>query len=247
MEEKDDILFEKIKEILSNFKGNFSILEHQVDVRLQMEYFDFSKNVKREENPQHILSQEQELYNPELSLESKKELLVQFASIEQPEAYRVIERFLKNCPSDLKDWTILAFQENRILLESKLLEENQVYISTGLGGQSDKLRYFIAVFSEADSNFTDVQRKLISSEFDFQFIRFNAEIEKMEFQSTFVTMIALIPLDIPVKDPVKSSIDECNSLGRFIKEGFLITNVKIFSAQEVENILNNNLPEELKE
>ncbi len=37
---------------------------------------------------------------------------------------------------------MLAFQENKMLLESSLLDENQILISTGLGGKGMKLRYF---------------------------------------------------------------------------------------------------------
>ena len=121
--EQEENIFEKIQEILGNFSGNFSILEHQVDVRVQMEYFDFSRNVKRDFDPELILNQETNLLQPEINLESKKELLVSLASIDKPEAYRAIERFVQVAPAELKDWAILALQESRMLLESRLLEE----------------------------------------------------------------------------------------------------------------------------
>lgn len=210
-----------------------------------MEYFDFSRNIRKDFDPEFVLSREQELYTDEVSLESKRELLVSLASIDKPEAYRIIERFVKVAPNEIKDWAILSLQESRLLLESKLLEENQVFISTGLGGLRGKLRYFIALFSESNSNFSDIQRNLIKSEFDFIFPKFEAEVEKVDFFSNYATIVALIPLNIPVKDPIKSVIDECNNLGNFIKQGFLITNVKILTPFEIESLLNNTPPEEL--
>lgn len=243
--ENQENIFDKIQEILGSFSGNFSILEHQVDVRVQIDYFDFSRNIRRDFDPELVLKQEQDLYNSEISIESKKELLITLASIDKPVAYRIIERFIQNEPDELKDWAILSLQESRLLLESKLLEENQVFISTGLGGMRDKLRYFIALFSESSNEFSEIQRNLIKSEFDFIFPRYNAEIERIDFYTNYATVVGLIPLNIPVQDPIKSAIDECNNLGNFIKQGFLITNVKILTAIEIENLLNNTPPEDL--
>lgn len=243
--ENQENIFDKIQEILGNFSGNFSILEHQVDVRIQIDYFDFSRNLKRDFDPELVLRQEENLYNPEITVESKKELLVSLASVDKPEAYRIIERFILKAIDELKDWAILSLQESRLLLESKLLEENQVYISTGLGGLRGKLRYFIALFSESSNEFSDIQRNLIKSEFDFIFPKYNAEVEVVEFFTNYATVVALIPLSIPVQDPIKSAIGECNNIGHFIKQGFLITNVKILSELEIENLLNNVPPEDL--
>lgn len=244
MEEQDNI-FDKIQEILGTFGGNFSILEHQVDVKVQVDYFDFSRTVKRDFDPDVVLNQEQDLYNSDISSETKKEILVLLASIDKPEAYRVIERFIQKAPIELKDWAVLALQESKLLLESKLLEEHQVFISTGLGGLKGKLRYFIALFSETNNEFSDIQKNLIKSEFEFIFPRFEAEVEKVEYFGNYATVVGLIPLNVPVKDPIKSAIDECNNIGNFIKQGFLVTNVKILSTIEIENLLNNVPPEDL--
>jgi hypothetical protein len=243
--EDQDNIFDKIQEILGSFSGNFSILEHQVDVRVQIDYFDFSRNLRRDFDPDLLLKQEENLYNPEIGIESKKELLVSLASIDKPEAYRIIERFVPKASSNLKDWAILSLQESRLLLESKLLEENQVFISTGLGGLRGKLRYFIALFSESSSEFSEIQRNLIKSEFDFIFPRYEAEVESVEFFTNYATVVALIPLNVPVQDPIKSAIGECNNLGNFIKQGFLITNVKILNELEIESLLNNTPPEDI--
>lgn len=243
--EQEGNIFDKIQEILGGFSGNLSILEHQVDVRVQMEYFDFSRNVKRDFDPEMILKQEENLHSADFINESKKELLVSLASIDKPEAYRAIERFIQVAPAELKDWAILALQESRMLLESRFLEENQVYISTGLGGLRGKLRYFIALFSESSNEFSEIQRNLIKSEFEFIFPRYEAEIESVSFFNNYAAVVALIPMNIPVEDPIKFAIGECNNLGHFIKQGYLITNVKILTDMEIDGILNNVPPEDL--
>ncbi len=63
------------------------------------------------------------------------------------ECYRAIESFIEEAEEALGFLGILALNESRMLLESKILDENQVFISTGLGGKDEKLRYFVVLMS----------------------------------------------------------------------------------------------------
>ena len=57
------------------------------------------------------------------------------AAIDDVGAYRSIEKYSKNADDELKHWSLLALQESRMLLQSKLLDQSQIFISTGLGGE----------------------------------------------------------------------------------------------------------------
>ncbi|HEC41194.1 MAG TPA: hypothetical protein ENI20_00005, partial [Bacteroides sp.] len=138
-------IYDKIQEIFGESPGTLSILEEKVDIDLQMEYFELSKSVKRNINEKVVFEEKQEIYNPLWTKKQKKKLLAQLASLESVQAYRFIEAYLKNCNEEIRNWAILALQESRMLLESKLLDENQVFISTGLGGRDSKLRYFVVL------------------------------------------------------------------------------------------------------
>ncbi len=238
MDNNDNIL-KKIREIIGNTTDNFSILEHQVDVKVQMEYFDFSRNHPPPDDLETVLQREADLYSTDVSLEEKKSLLVNLASFDKPEAYRIIERYVPKASTDIKEWALMALQESRMLLESKLLDEQQVFISTGLGGSNGKLRYFVVVFSWSGESFTQTQRELLKSEFEFNLRKYNAEVEEISFEEKYATIVALVPLSVPVKEPFDVSIHECNSLGEFIQEGFIITNVKKLSIAEIEEIQKN--------
>lgn len=233
--------------MLGSNADNFSILEHQVDVKVQMEYFEFSKNHTKEDDSDRLIFNESALYNQETSLEDKKSLLVNLASVDRPEAYRVIERFVSTAPEELREWSLMALQESRMLLETRLLDEQQVYISTGLGGKGGKLRYFVVVFSTSNQEFTSTQKTLINSEFELALRGFHSEVEELNFFKSYASIVALVPLSIHVKQPFQTAIDECNSLGEFIQEGFLITNVKILDQTEIENLIKNPPKEYLDE
>lgn len=236
---EDDNILARIREILGSSSTNFSILEHQVDIKVQMEYFEYSKSKGRADNIEKVLSNEHKLYDDDVSLDEKKALLVNLASIDQPEAYRILERYSAKATSELRDWAIMATQESRMLLETQLLDEQQVFISTGLGGKDGKLRYFIVAFSEDEMPFTPSQRKLIESEFSYSLRLNESEVEKLEFYDTYFTLVALVPLSVKVRLPFQKAIDECNSLGRFIKDAFIITNVKELDEFEIDEIIRN--------
>ncbi len=238
MEQNDNIL-QKIRELLGSNADNFSILEHQVDVKVQMEYFEFSKAHPPIENHEQVLEQEPKLYSEDESIEDKKSILISLASIDKPEAYRILERYSQKPTPELKDWAFMALQESRMLLETKLLDEQQVFISTGLGGKEGKLRYFVVLIPTVDKPFTELQQQLIKSEFSFALKKFHSAIESVKFIGNYATLLALVPLSVSVKQPFQIAIDECNSLGEFIQTGFLITNVKKLSLDEIDDIIAN--------
>ena len=146
MEEHEN-LYEKIKEILGGSPGSLKILEHKIDLDLQVEYFETSRRLRDEREEEWAMDQARYLYEPGYSLPVKKEILARLASIGRVSCYRHIEEYMQHAEEELEDWALLALNESRMHLESKILEENQVFISTGLGGKDGKLRYFVAPVS----------------------------------------------------------------------------------------------------
>jgi len=235
--DNEDNILERLREMLGKNADNISILEHQVDFAVQMEYYDLANGLESPGDMESLPEREQELYDTNIDLEQKKKLLVSIARIEKPEAYRVLQRFLPLAPTELKEWAIMAYQESRILLETHLLDEHKVFISTGLGGKGDRLRYFVVLFPVAEQGFSDTEKKVIGSEMEFMLRRFDGEVEAIRFIDGYATIVALVPLDVPVKQPFQQAVEECNSLKPFIKDEFIITNVKILDSNEIESVL----------
>ncbi|MFA6400646.1 MAG: hypothetical protein WCX31_03335 [Salinivirgaceae bacterium] len=237
----EDNLFDKLKEMTGKFPEKFSILEQQIDIKLQMEYFKYSKKAKNKSSKKTPLSLDTaDLYQPELTNEEIKELLVKLAAMDDPKAFRIIENYTKNGKPELLDWAILSMQENKMLLESTLLNENQVFISTGLGGKGVMLRYFIVLIGLENNEFIDFQKKLITSEFDFILKANQSELETITFFDNYATLLVLIPFEIPIQKIFRSAVDECNQFGNFLKPNFLITNVKVLSNKEIKDFVEKN-------
>ena len=167
-----DNLYDKIQDILGNLHGNFNILEEQIDIEIQLEYFETSKNIKKLFDKKEALNNMESLFADTLSIEEKKSLLIKLASIDKVEAFRIIERYILSPDPLLKDWATLALQESRMLLESIFLDQNQIFISTGLGGKGKKLRYFIVFLAKINSEFGEIQKKILKTEIEYFFTKY---------------------------------------------------------------------------
>jgi len=137
-------ILEHLGEILKNNPQNLTIVEEQIDIEIQMEYFKVSRSIKETNDAAIDVADKEKLVDEAVSMEEKKQILSQLATLENVEAYRAIEAFY-NAETDpfMQSWSALALKESKMMLESSLLDEKQILISTGLGGKKSKLRYFI--------------------------------------------------------------------------------------------------------
>jgi hypothetical protein len=230
-------LHDKIQQILGGLQGNFNILEEQIDIDVQMEYFESSKEIKNTLDREETLRNMEELFSDSFSIDQKKALMVRLASIDKVEAFRVLERYRLNPDPLLKDWALLAMQESKMLLESTFLEESKVFISTGLGGKGQKLRYFIVLLAKEGIVIDDIKKKIIHSETGYNFKKYDAEIEELKFSGTFSTLKVIIPISAQIQDMLEVTIENCNQFGDFMQMNFIVTNVKELSDEEIAEVL----------
>lgn len=236
MEEHEN-LYEKISEILGGSPGHLKILEQQIDMDLQMEYYDCSMRIREEKSDEWALEHMQYLSEPDYSVDVKKEILARMASTERVDCFRAIEDFLEDAKEPLLSWAILALNESKMMIESKILDENQVFISTGLGGKDEKLRYFVVLMTRTRVNLTSSQKMVIKNEFELILKKFDAEMEEANFSGYLATILFLLPMNHSLKSVFKEAIDECNRYGNFLNDDFIVTNVRVLSFGEIEDFL----------
>ncbi len=232
-----DNILEKIQELFGEFGGTLNILEEQIDIDIQTEYFEYSQNFDKDFNPDDVIKNKENIFRKHTSIEEKKNMLVQLASIDSVEAFRTIERYIKDPNQKLHDWAKLALQESKLLLESKFLDENQVLITTGLGGKGLKLRYFIALLAKNSMPLSKLHQKVIKSELEYSFKNCHAEIEKISFDEDLCLILSIIPIQFSIQKLFDHIIDECNQFGDFLYKNYLITNVKILTIDEIREFI----------
>ena len=232
----EENIFDKIEELFGKKPDNFSIIEQQIDIKIQLDYFEKSKKIKSKPlDEKEVLDEKENLFDELYDIESKKQILLRLASIDSVEAYRIIEYFIPLAEDEIKDWALLALQESRSMIESSLLNESQIIISTGLGGKGKKLRYFTVLASAKNEEFSDLQKKLIEKELAFSLKKNDGELEKIEFVEHYATILSIVPIMVSIKKIIKSVVDECNQIGDFISHKYIVTNVKEFSIEEIKD------------
>ena len=243
MEEKQ--FYHNIRKVLDDLPDNFSILEEQIDIDVQMKYFEHAQKVRSKLQSDEYFENREQLFLPEISIEQKKEILLSIAVIDDVKAFRTIEKFLNQAEGELKQWAVLAFQESRMLIQSSLLDEQLVFISTGLGGKGQKLRYYVVFINKnRELILNSVQQKLLKDEVIFELNKHEGEFESMDFSEGFSTVLAMLPLQSDLKQIFRNIIDECNQYGGFLDDDMIVTNVKIMSRNEIIEMLKQNTNEQ---
>ncbi len=244
MKEEGDV-FKKFRDSFSKMDGHFHILEQRVPVELQMEYFKYSEQVRKERakpdlNDMDYTAFRESLSNPESTTDYKKYILSMLATSREVKAYRMLEDYVQHPDEDVSNWAYMALMESRISLESELSDEKQIYISTGLGGKGEKLRFYVLMLSRDRKPFLEYQRKVIEREFAYFLPKADCEIERLTIGEQYVELVFLIPLRADIRLTLERVINECNQYGDFLSDIFTITNVKELTEQEVTDIINKN-------
>ena len=245
---EEDEFYNNIQKALENLPENFSILEEQIEIEVQMKYFEYAKELREKNNQQECFDNRNDLFIPEIGEERKKEILSSIATIDDVKAFRTIEKFVREAKGDLKQWAILALQESRMLIQSSLLDEQQVFISTGLGGKGKKLRYYVVFINRDEQKILNkTQQKLLKNELIFELKANDGEFESMDFLEGFSTSLVMLPLQSDIKMVFRNVIEECNQFGNFLDDDIIVTNVKIMSRSEIIQLLHQNKNEDSDE
>ncbi len=235
---EEESFYRNLQQALDELPENFTILEEQVDVTVQMSYYNLSSRIKKQGIPENYEDYMELVFDPAISLKEKKKMLATLASVDEVFAFRALEKYMKEPDPGLRDWAILALQESRMRLQSSLLDEQQVFISTGLGGKGKKLRYFI-VFLNSDGTIplNKVQQKLLRTEVAFALEKKDGEVESFDFMEGYSACTAILPLKADLGTIFHDIITECNQYGSFLQEDLVITNVRKLRKREIRKML----------
>ncbi|MDR0546104.1 MAG: hypothetical protein LBG77_00720 [Dysgonamonadaceae bacterium] len=222
-------------------KENVHVLDTVVPVEKQMEYFHFSETVRRNLKNESIDDLIEELKREDIPLADQKYILSMLAVSGDVKAFRAIEAYSKgDFDPALADWVAMSILQAKMTLESEFSDEQQVFISSGLGGKGDKLRFYAFFQSENLIPFTDYQRNLITQEFSYSIQKYQGEAEEIKIEKNYFSVLFLVNIKEDIRRMMESAMDECNEYGNFIHPGFVITNVKRFDEYDIERELRNN-------
>jgi len=229
---------EDIREFLDNLPDKLDILEQGVDFQIQKEYIDYSHTFDRGELTEtETVKLSSILYDIKMSIEDKKKSLTILAHLGTIIAFRQIEKYYTNPDNALKQWTVLALQECKMFLASALTDQSTGFISSGLGGLNNRLRYYFLILPSSDRPFSTTQKNIIKEELSLVAEDLNSILESIDPSDTFVGLTVLAPMDISVGSLIETGIKKCNELGNFVFEPYYVTNQSIPDESEIKEII----------
>lgn len=228
------------RRLIGKAKDRLNILEEEVDVEVCKEYFELVRRIPAGSDEFKRLSRTyveniNDLFSDDTGIAEKQRMLAVLAQLADVTVYRTLEYFSKQ-DTPLKAWGVVALQQARMLLSATLLDEQEIFISSGLGGKDGCLRYFCAFSYREEGELPEFQYKTLVKETELALSSAGGGAESWETMSGFATVIALLPVDADIKSIFDKIISECNNYGQFLKDRVIITNVKKLSYKELSEI-----------
>jgi hypothetical protein len=221
-----------------NLLNSFTLIDEAIDLSIQKEYLSFSETIDFDNvDYEEVLTESDKLFDKRTSIELKKRILILLAHIGSPESCRTIEKYLKISEGNLRDWALLSLKECRMFLESVLLQEEGGFISTGLGGKENKLRYYFIVSSRDGLPFSETHQNTLKRGLERISHKYKSEIEEINFEAAYAMIGILIPMDVAVGKVIEEGISECNKMNEFLFPDYYVTNVRKPTPEEISKYL----------
>jgi len=218
--------------------NNFGVVESPIDLSVQKEYQDLSDSISIDNvNYEEVLTEADRLFVQGTPIEAKKRILILLAHLGTMESSKILERYLKVSEGTLKDWAILSLKECRMFLESVLLKEEEGFVSAGLGGRDNKLRYYVIVSTREGRALTGSERETLEAGIKGSSDEYETEIEEINFGTNYAMMGILVPMHVAVGEVIEEGIRRCNRMGEILFVDYYVTNVKKPTKGEISGYL----------
>jgi hypothetical protein len=228
-----------VRKVSKSFPNEFIVAEDGIDISTQQEYIAYTAALDPQNGTSEALDGNiRRLFSSDTSREEKKAMLALLAHTGKVTSIRIIERFLEEGDSELRDWAKLSLQECQLVVGNILFsDEDMGIIMSGLGGENNRLRYFLAICSKPKTQYTSIDRTLIVDNFVEICRQYNVILEDIQIQQMYVTLKVLVPLDVAVGMIIEYGISQCNRKRILLDENYYVTNVKIPTEVELQAFL----------
>lgn len=218
----------------------FIVTDKELDVELYEQFMTEQEWIAPQPDSASLIRQGKELSGNmsgnTMSISEKKRILVQLSCRGTAEAYRLLQEYCTRPDSALAEWSRIAMYECRMRLESDLLDEPVGLISTGLGGDGERLRYIFALAFCGEAPAEEVQRE-IGEGLNKVCQQYHSVVEQAQFRPSCLYVQALVPMDVAVGEVTEESLARLNQHKEEFLPDYLVTNVSVPTEEEIQEFL----------
>lgn len=227
---------EILKDILNSMPDDFRVIEQGINDGAASEYYEVMENLDGFVTEDEVLEQAV-AWNENVPIKESKELLGWLSETISVEGFRAIERIIDTTTCDeIRQFGYVALRQARLFLENTFSDEPVGFVSTGLGGVGNRLRYHIVLQPKTDI-FTNEHERTIRQSFDHIGGKRSMEIEEMENRQRYVGVVLLASMD----EAIGHIIDDLLGLCEFVAEGYMSTNVQKINEDTILGWLNGEI------
>jgi hypothetical protein len=237
---------EEISGFLSDIPDRFIVTEEELDGAVYEEYEKYAERLMTCLPQVDVVEMRQTVFDPNASIDAKREMLVRLARCGTVDAYRAIEQYVKNSDPALAQWSKVALYECRMGLESELLEEPVGIISTGLGGAQHRLRYLVAIGLSCGP-LNDGQRRRAESVWRTICGQHDSILEGVSFHPSHVILTLLVSMKTAVGTVIEAGIAAANGDAPILQRHYFVTNVAVPTEEEIQRVLTEISGDEMPE
>lgn len=115
---------------------------------------------------------------------------------------------------------------------------DETFITTGLGGEGQRLRYYVVISTLKSSPFTKQQEDIVRKQFSKISKKFDSKIEEIKFSKTYALIKILVSVKVALQEVIDEGMNSCNKIERFIRFHFYATNVQKPTKKIIQDYLN---------
>ncbi|WP_446007829.1 hypothetical protein [Candidatus Electrothrix sp.] len=216
--------------------GQFIITDKELDQNVYEQFMTELEWLDPQPDYAMLLRQGQELSGRALSLAQKKNILAQLARWGTVDAYQLVQKYCKCCDSSLEPWSQVALYECRMRMESDLLDEPVGLISTGLGGDGERLRYIFVLALQAECPGEEKQQEMREA-LDMVCRKHRSRVEELQFHPSYLFVQVLVPIDVAAGKVIEGSIARLNRQEEQVGQNYMATNVAVPTEEEIQKFL----------
>jgi len=216
----------EIKKILDSIPDEFRVIENQINQKTIEEFYELSDQIIEDTLNNKV----------DFTKKTDKEKLVVLAEIGDIKSYRKIEEIIKeNRNIDLVEFAHVALKFARLNLENQLSDEPIGFISSGLGGKGNKLRYYFVIKSSNRVNKSREQK--IREELNLICTNSDSELESIENFGNYVLIKILVSIEYAIGNIIEQLIQKC----QFADKEYFCTNVERPTNELIEKWINDEI------
>ncbi|MCP4365058.1 MAG: hypothetical protein GY800_07125 [Planctomycetes bacterium] len=214
----------------------FIVTEKALDQELYKQFMTELEWIDPQPDYASLIRQGEQLVDKSMPISQKKVVLAELSQWGTTEAYRVVQEYA-TCPDQgLEEWSRIALYECRVRLEEELLGEPIGLISTGLGGDGQRLRFiFVLAFrEEIPEEKEQLEMRGILDEVCKQY---GSGVEQAEFRPSCLYVQVLVPVAVAVGEVIEEGVALLNQGKKAVCQDYLVTNASVPTEEEIQEFL----------